>query len=323
MLGTDERTWPMKKRRLGKSSLEVSVVGLGCNNFGILDIESSRKVVDRAIERGVTLFDTADIYGNRGGSEEQLGQILGARRKDIVLATKFGMAMDDDANKARGSRGYSLAAVEASLKRLKTDWIDLYQLHTPDPKTPMEETLRALDDLVKQGKVRAIGCSNLAAAGIDEAATISVRNGLASFATAQDEYSLLMRGAEKQLIPAIEANGMSLLPYFPLASGLLTGKYERGREPPANTRFGRMARFSDRYMNDENWKIVEALKAFCEARGRSMVELAFSWLLSHDCLASVIAGATRPEQIEQNVSAADWVLTAADRAEVDRISAKA
>jgi aryl-alcohol dehydrogenase-like predicted oxidoreductase len=313
----------MKTRRLGKSSIEVSIVGLGCNNFGVLDIESSRKVVDRAIERGITLFDTADVYGNRGGSEEQLGQILGPRRKAIVLATKFGMAMDDDESKARGSRPYIMEAVEASLKRLRTDWIDLYQLHRPDPKTPMEETLRALDDLVKQGKVRAIGCSNLPAAGIDEAAAVSSRSGVAAFATAQDEYSLLVRGAEKELIPAIGRNGMSLLPYFPLASGLLTGKYERGREPPANTRFGRMARFADRYMNDGNWTIVEALKNFCEARGRTLVELAFSWLLSHDCLASVIAGATRPEQIEANVKAADWVLTPAERAEVDRISAKA
>jgi aryl-alcohol dehydrogenase-like predicted oxidoreductase len=176
---------------------------------------------------------------------------------------------------------------------------------------------------VRQGKVRVIGCSNLPAAGIDDAAAISARHGLSAFATAQDEYSLLVRGAEKELIPAIERNAMSLLPYFPLASGLLTGKYERGHEPPANTRFGRMARFSDRYMNDENWSIVEALKTFCEARGRTLVELAFSWLLSHDCLASVIAGATRPEQIEQNVKAADWVLTPAERAEVDRISAKA
>jgi aryl-alcohol dehydrogenase-like predicted oxidoreductase len=324
MLGTDsERRRVMKKRKLGKSSLEVSVVGLGCNNFGVMDVESSRRVVDRAIDLGITLFDTADVYGNRGGSEEQLGQILGPRRKDIVLATKFGMAMDDDESKARGSRAYIMDAVEASLKRLRTDRIDLYQLHRPDPKTPMEETLRALDDLVKQGKVRAIGCSNLPAAGIDDAAAISTQAGIAAFATAQDEYSLVVRSAEKDLIPAIGRNGMSLLPYFPLASGLLTGKYERGRELPANTRFGRMQRFSDRYMNDENWKIVEALKAFCEARGRTLVELAFSWLLSHDSLASVIAGATRPEQVEQNVKAADWALTPAELAEVDRISAKA
>ncbi len=312
----------MKKRRLGKSSIEVSVVGLGCNNFGILDIESSRKVVDRAIERGITLFDTADIYGNRGGSEEQLGQILGARRKDIVLATKFGMAMDDNESKARGSRAYIMEAVEASLKRLKTDWIDLYQLHSPDPKTPMEETLRALNDLVKQGKVRAIGCSNLPAAGIDDAAAISARAGIAAYVTAQDEYSLLVRDAEKELMPAIARNGMSLLPYFPLASGLLTGKYQRGHTPAADTRFGRMQRFSDRYMNDTNWSIVEALEKFCEARGRSLLELAFSWFLSHDCLASVIAGATRPEQIDANIKAAEWQLSPEERAEVDRITTK-
>lgn len=313
----------MRKRRLGKSSLEVSVVGLGCNNFGILDIESSRKVVDRAIDSGITLFDTADIYGNRGGSEEQLGQILGARRKDIVLATKFGMAMDDEADKARASRGYIMNAVEASLKRLRTDRIDLYQLHTPDPKTPLDETLRALDDLVKQGKVRAIGCSNLPAEGIDDAAAISSRNGLAAFATAQDEYSLVMRDAERDLIPAIEANGMSLLPYFPLASGLLTGKYKHGTEIPAGTRYARGTRFSDRYMNEQNWAIVEKLNAFCAARSRTLLELAFSWLLSHDCLASVIAGATRPEQIDQNVKAASWELTPEERAEIDRLSAKA
>ena len=313
----------MKKRRLGKSDIEVSVVGLGCNNFGILDLESSRTVVERALAQGITLFDTADIYGNRGGSEAQLGEILGARRKNIVLATKFGMAMDDDADKARASRGYIMAAVEASLKRLRTDWIDLYQLHTPDPKTPMEETLRALDDLVRQGKVRAIGCSNLPAAGIRAAAAISKRDGLASFVTAQDEYSLVVRDAERELLPEIEAQGMSLLPFFPLASGLLTGKYRRGAEIPAGTRYARGTRFSDRYMNAENWAIAERLNAFCEARGRTLLELAFAWLLSHDRLASVIAGATRPEQIEANVNAAGWELTPDEAADVDRLSAKA
>jgi len=312
----------MKTRKLGTSSLEVSVVGLGCNNFGVLDLESSRKVVDRAIEAGIALFDTADIYGNRGGSEEQLGQILGPRRKDIVLATKFGMAMDDEADKARASRGYIMGAVEASLKRLCTDWIDLYQLHTPDPKTPLEETLRALDDLVKQGKVRAIGCSNLPAAGINEAAAISSSSGLASFVTAQDEYSLVMRNAERELMPALEANRMSLLPYFPLASGLLTGKYKHGAEIPAGTRYARGTRFSDRYMTEENWKIVGKLNSFCEARGRTLLELSFAWLLAHPCLASVIAGATRPEQIDQNVKAASWELTAEEKSEVDRLSTK-
>ena len=312
----------MKKRPLGQSKLEVSVVGLGCNNFGILDLESSRKVVDRALEQGITLFDTADIYGNRGGSEAQLGEILGARRKNIVLATKFGMAMDDATDTARASRGYIMAAVEASLKRLCTDYIDLYQLHTPDPKTPMEETLRALDDLVKQGKVRAIGCSNLPAAGIRDAAAISARNGLASFVTAQDEYSLVMRDAERDLLPEIAAQKMSLLPFFPLASGLLTGKYQKDRAIPEGTRYARGTRFSDRYMNDENWAIVERLRAFCDARGHTLLELAFAWLLSRPSLASVIAGATRPEQIEMNVRAAAWELTPDEAAEVDRLSAK-
>lgn len=312
----------MKKRPLGQSKLEVSVVGLGCNNFGILDLESSRKVVDRALGQGITLFDTADIYGNRGGSEAQLGEILGARRKNIVLATKFGMAMDDATDTARAARGYIMAAVEASLKRLRTDYIDLYQLHTPDPKTPMEETLRALDDLVKQGKVRAIGCSNLPAAGIRDAAAISARNGLASFVTAQDEYSLVMRDAERDLLPEIAAQKMSLLPFFPLASGLLTGKYQKDRAIPEGTRYARGTRFSDRYMNDENWAIVERLRAFCDARGHTLLELAFAWLLSHPSLASVIAGATRPEQIEMNVRAAAWELTPDEAAEVDRLSAK-
>jgi aryl-alcohol dehydrogenase-like predicted oxidoreductase len=312
----------MQKRKLGTTDIAVSVVGLGCNNFGVLDVAASRRVVDRALELGVTLLDTADIYGNRGGSETQLGEILGSRRKDIVLATKFGMAMDDDAGKARGSRAYIAGAVEASLRRLKTDWIDLYQLHTPDPDTPIAETLGALDDLVKAGKVRAIGCSNLSAAQIDEAQAVSREKGLAAFQTAQDEYSLVVRGAENALIPATLAHHMSLLPYFPLASGLLTGKYARDRDIPADTRFGRLQRFGDRYMNDANWAIVENLTRFCEARGRSLLELAFSWLLAQPSLASVIAGATRPEQIEANVKAAGWKLTADEIAEVGRLSAK-
>ncbi|HTT97717.1 MAG TPA: aldo/keto reductase [Rhizomicrobium sp.] len=310
----------MKKRRLGTSDIEVSVVGLGCNNFGILDVDASRRVVDRALAQGITLFDTADIYGNRGGSEAQLGEILGARRKTIVLATKFGMAMDDATDTARASRGYIMAAVEASLKRLKTDYIDLYQLHTPDPKTPMEETLCALDDLVKQGKARAIGCSNLPAAGIRDAAAISSRGGIASFVTAQDEYSLVVRDAERELIPELESQKMSLLPYFPLASGLLTGKYAKDQAIPEGTRYARGSRFSDRYMNDENWAIVDRLRAFCEVRNHTLLELAFAWLLSHPSLVSVIAGATKPEQIEANVRAAAWELTPDEVAEVNRLS---
>jgi aryl-alcohol dehydrogenase-like predicted oxidoreductase len=313
----------MEIRNLGKSDLRVSLVGLGCNNFGVLPIEASRKVVDRALELGITLFDTADVYGNRGGSEEQLGAILGPRRKNIVLATKFGMQMDDAGAKSGASRRYVLEAAEASLKRLKTDWIDLYQLHRPDPSTPLEDTLAALDELVRQGKVRHVGCSNLSAAQVGEAAKLARERKLTPFISAQDEYSLLKRDIERELIPALEANGMGLLPYFPLASGLLTGKYKPDAEIPAGTRMSVMKRLADRYMTERNWAIVGKLEAFCAARGHTLLELAFSWLASRPRLSSVIAGATRPEQVEQNVKAVNWKLTAEDLAEIDRITALA
>lgn len=312
----------MEKRKLGTSGIEVSVVGLGCNNFGAMDVDASRRVVDRAIDLGVTLLDTADVYGGRGGSERQLGEILGPRRKNVVLATKFGMPMDDSGAKSGGSRAYIFEAVEASLTRLKTDVIDLYQIHRPDLKTPIEETLGALNDLVKQGKVRAIGSSNMPAEQLDAADATSKAKGLAAFATAQDEYSLLNRSVESALVPALERHHMSLLPYFPLASGLLTGKYRKGEEIPKNTRFGRMKQLGDRYMTEENLRIVEGLREFCAKRSRTMVDLAFSWLLARPTLASVIAGATRPEQIEQNVKAASWKLTKDELAEVDRITKK-
>ncbi len=310
----------MEKRRLG--TLEVSIVGLGCNNFGALPVEASRRVVDRALELGITLLDTADVYGNRGGSETQLGEILGARRKSIVLATKFGMPMDDTGAKSGASRAYIVEAVEASLKRLKTDWIDLYQLHRPDPRTQMEETLRAFDDLVSAGKVRAIGCSNLPAPDLDAAQEISRKNGLAAFVSAQDEYSLLDRAVETALLPAVERHKMGLLPYFPLASGMLTGKYAQGADVPPNTRFARAKQLGDRYMTEENWRIVDALTSFCKARDHTLLQLAFSWLAAHPQISSVIAGATRPEQVEQNVNAVGWTLSAADMAEVDRITKK-
>lgn len=310
----------MEHRKLGRSDLSVSVVGLGCNNFGMLAIERSRQVVDRAFALGVTFFDTADVYGNRGGSEQQLGEILGRRRKDIVLATKFGMGMDDAGEKKGGSRRYIAEAVEASLKRLKTEWIDLYQLHQPDPETPLEETLGALNDLVQAGKVRYIGCSNLSAAQVAEAARIAGDKHWAAFVSAQDEYSLLARGIERELIPELQRQGMALLPYFPLASGLLTGKYKRDEQAPAGTRMALIKRLADRYMTDENWNKVEKLEAFCAARGHTMLELAFGWLASRPCLASIIAGATRPDQIEQNVQAVNWKLTPEESAEMDAIS---
>jgi aryl-alcohol dehydrogenase-like predicted oxidoreductase len=312
----------METRKLGKSGIDVSVVGLGCNNFGAMKLDASRRVVDAALDAGITLFDTADVYGNRGGSEEQLGEILGARRKDIVLATKFATPMDDAGAKSGASAAYIREACEASLKRLKTDWIDLYQQHRPDPKTPIEETLRALDDLVRQGKVRAIGCSNMPADQLAAAHETSVKHRLAAYVTAQDQYSLLVRDVEAALAPTLEREGMGLLPYFPLASGLLSGKYEKGKDIPAGTRFARMGRFGEQYMTEENWAIVEHLTAFAQARGHTILDLAFAWLLSRPYLSSVIAGATRPEQVAQNAKAASWNLAAAEVAEIDRIANK-
>jgi aryl-alcohol dehydrogenase-like predicted oxidoreductase len=244
----------MQQRNLGSSGLRVSVVGLGCNNFGMkLDLEQTRAVVHKALDCGITLFDTADSYGNRGGSEEALGQVLGDRRKDIVLATKFGLPMDAAETKKGASRRYILSAVEASLGRLKTDWIDLYQLHRPDPLTPIEETVRALDDLVRAGKVRYIGCSNLPAWQVVDALWTAKQVGGTSFICCQDEYSLLARDIERELIPAISAHGLGLLPYFPLASGLLTGKYQRNAAMPQDARLtlagsgrGRRSRASSR-----------------------------------------------------------------------------
>lgn len=312
----------MKERNLGPSGLRVSLVGLGCNNFGgRIDLEASRRVVHKALDLGITLFDTADIYGERGGSETCLGQILGDRRKDIVLATKFGMAMDAEGRLTGGSRRYIMRAVEDSLKRLKTDWIDHYQLHQPDPDTPLEETLRTLDDLVKQGKVRYIGCSNLPAWQVAQAQETSKRLNLNSFISCQDEYSLLVRRAvEPQLAAAMTHYGMGLLPFFPLASGLLTGKYKRNAPMPQGARLTNTQRLADRYVTDANWPVVEQLGAFCAKRGRTLLELAFSWLVAHPYVSSVIAGATKPEQLEANIKAVDWALTPEEMAEVDRIT---
>jgi aryl-alcohol dehydrogenase-like predicted oxidoreductase len=311
----------MQFRNLGRSGLRVSLVGLGCNNFGgRIELEAARKVVDAAIEHGITLFDTADIYGNRGGSELALGELLGARRKDIVLASKFGMNMDEEGVKKGGSRRYIIEAVEASLKRMKTDWIDLYQLHRPDPLTPIEETLRALDDLIRQGKIRYIGCSNLPSWQVADAHWTAKTLAIEGFASAQDEYSLLVRGAEKELIPAISHFGMGLLPYFPLANGLLTGKYQRNAPMPEGARMTREAQRAGEVLTETNWAKTEKLAAFCEARGKTLLELAFSWLAAQPVVSSVIAGATRPEQIAANVKAADWALTPEELAEIDAIT---
>ena len=309
----------MDIRNLGRSGLRVSAIGLGCNNFGgRIDLEASRAVVHAALDAGITLFDTADVYGERGGSETALGEILGPRRKDIVLASKFGMDMGGA--KHGGSRRYIVAALEDSLKRLRTDWIDLYQLHTTDPLTPIEETLRALDDLVRAGKIRYAGCSNLPAWQVVEAAWTARSAGLNGFVSCQDEVSLLVRKHERELMPAMRAYGLGLLPYFPLASGLLTGKYKRNAPMPADARLTKTERLANRYLTDANWGIAEKLGDFAERHGHSMLELAFSWLLSRPPVASVIAGATKPEQIKANVAAGSWVLTADDHGEIDRIT---
>ena len=312
----------MEFRNLGTSGLRVSVVGLGCNNFGgRLDLAATQAVIDRAIDAGITLFDTADMYGNGGGSETLMGQSFGARRKDIVLATKFSWPMGGGEMNRGGSRRYIMQAVEASLKRLQTDWIDLYQLHKQDPLTPMEETLRAFDDLVRQGKVRYIGVSNHPAWKVVQAHWISRSGGLERFQSCQDEYSLLVRDAEKELAPAMQACGMSLLPYFPLASGLLTGKYRQDEAAPAGTRYASGGNYMTRYWTDQNWRKVETLRAFATQRGHTLLELAFSWLACKPFVASVIAGATKPEQIEANIKAASWKLTDAEMTEIDSITA--
>jgi aryl-alcohol dehydrogenase-like predicted oxidoreductase len=313
----------MQYRSLGNSGLRVSLVGLGCNNFGRrIDYAASVPVVHAALDCGITLFDTADSYRSTiGGSEEFLGKALGPRRKDIVLATKVGMRMEH--GRSGASRHTIIAGVEDSLRRLNTDWIDLYQQHQPDPLTPIEETLRAFDDLIRAGKVRYIGCSNLRAWQVVEAQWTARTHALTPFASCQNEYSLLMRRADRELLPMMQAYGMGLLPYYPLASGALTGKYRRNTPMPDDARLTlHGARYGDRFLNDANWPIVEQLEAFAEQHGRTLLELAFSWLAARPCVSSIIAGATKPEQVKANVLAADWMLTTEELGEIDRITAR-
>ncbi|MGN6286919.1 MAG: aldo/keto reductase [Afipia sp.] len=311
----------METRNLGGSGLRVSAVGLGCNNFGQRsDLETSRKIIHKAIDLGITLFDTADIYAGRGGSENVLGQVLGDRRKDIVLATKYAKPMADDGTKEGASRRYIMQAVEDSLRRLKTDYIDLYQQHDYDDRTPIDETLRALEDLIRHGKVRYIGCSNFPAWRVSEAQQIARQINTHAFVSCQDEYSLLVRDIEKDLLPMAETYNLGLLPFFPLANGLLVGKYKRGEKPPADSRLGKVDYLRERYMNDRNFDIVQKLEAFVKERGKTLLELAFSWLASRPQVSSVIAGASGPGQIEQNVQAIGWKLTPDDLATIDQIT---
>ncbi len=308
----------MQTRRLGTSDLDVSIVGLGCNNFGgRIDAAASRRVIDAALDHGITFFDTADIYAD-AHSESVIGEVLAGRREAVVLATKFGKPIAGAATGRRGSRSYVLKAAEDSLRRLKTDRIDLYQMHEPDPETPIEETLGALEELVETGKIRWYGASNFTAEGLKAAQAAAKGEGWQGFVSSQDELSLVERSITSELLPAIEAEGLSLIPYFPLASGLLTGKYRNGAKPE-DSRFTAWPGLGNRYLTERNLALVDELAAFAEAKGHSLIELAFGWLLSHKAVASVIAGATRPEQIAANAAAANWTLTAEERAEVDAL----
>jgi aryl-alcohol dehydrogenase-like predicted oxidoreductase len=306
----------LETRKIG--SLAVSVVGLGCNNFGVrLDPARTARVVDAAIDVGITFFDTADRYGETR-SEEYLGRALGERRKSVVVATKFGSKVDDSRQGARPE--YVRRALEDSLRRLGTDWVDLYQLHRPDPGVPIAETLGALNDLVAAGKVREIGCSNFTVEQI-RSAEGGRPPSAARFVSLQNEYSLLHREPERAVLAECVARGMAFLPYFPLASGLLTGKYRRGEVPPAGTRLSDpAARFATRFLNEARLTLSDRLAAFAASRGHTLLELALSWLVARPGVASVIPGATTPQQVRSNVDAARWELTGPDLVEVDRLT---
>lgn len=312
----------MRHLPLGSSGLQVSAVGLGCNNFGSrLDAAATRAVVDAALDAGVTLLDTADIYGGAGGSETHLGQALKGRRDQVVLATKFGYDGVDmgygPAAGSRGGRGYIRRAVEESLRRLDTDHIDLYQLHSPDPATPIAETLGALTELVAEGKIRYIGHSNLSGWQLAEAAHTARESGAVPFVSAQNEWSLLQRSAERELVPAARHYGVGVLPYFPLANGLLTGKIRRGAPVPPGSRLeGR-----DSYLTEERLDTVEALAGIAEKYGRTLLELAIGWLSAQPGCASVIAGATSAEQVRANAAVADRPLDPELLAEIDAVAA--
>jgi aryl-alcohol dehydrogenase-like predicted oxidoreductase len=309
----------VETRRIG--SLDVSVVGLGCNNFGMrIDEDRAHAVVRAALDAGITMFDTADIYGGTR-SEEFLGRALGTRRDEAVIGTKFGGPIDD-ARPGGASAAYIQRAVEDSLRRLGTDRIDLYQLHFPDDKVPLDETLGALDELVRAGKVREIGCSNFSPELIAQADDASSARGIARFVSVQNEYSLLRRGPEKGVLDACEKYDLAFIPYFPLASGVLTGKYRRGEAPPPETRLATApAERVERALSDRNFDKVEALQRWVADRGHSLLELAMSWLLCRPRVTTVIAGATRPEQVAANAAAANWKLTPAELDEIDQVLA--
>ena len=307
-----------RQRRLGQSGLSVSTVGLGCNNFGRkLDLEASRQVIDAAIDEGITLFDTSDSYGT---SEDILGEVLEGRRDQVVVATKFGSDLAGANGPdwgARGSRRYIRKAVERSLRRLRTDWIDLYQLHFPDPRTPMEETLGALDELVHEGKVRYVGSSNLAAWQVTDAEWLARTRGFGRFIAAQNNYNLLDRRVEAELAPACEQFGIGILPYFPLASGLLTGRYRRGEAAPDGSRMKEWGMESQ--LTDQRFDVIDQLQSYADERAITLLDVAIGGLAAQRAVGSVIAGATSPDQVAANVSAGAWVPSKEDRAALDAI----
>ncbi|MDA3624561.1 aldo/keto reductase [Saccharopolyspora sp. WRP15-2] len=302
----------METRRLGGDGPALSVVGLGCNNFGMkLDQQASAEVIGAALDAGITHLDTAEMYGE-GRSEEYIGAALGARRDEVVIATKFLPRPQDEPYAPGALRKRILDACEGSLRRLRTDRIDLYYQHYPDPEAPVDEALETLDELVQHGKVLHIASSNVSAEQIATAANVSAERSLPRFCGTQIEWNLLSREVEQSIVPAARDNGLGVVPYFPLASGMLTGKYRRGSDFPAGSRFDAMSYFADRFANDESFDRVEALTAFAEERGHSILELAVAWLAAQDGVASVITGATTPDQARANAAAANWTLTSAD-----------
>ena len=310
----------MEFRRLGTSGLKVSEVGLGCNNFGMrIDQQATSAVVAAALDAGITLFDTADVYGGTK-SEVMLGEALKGKRHEVVIATKFAMQVGPRADQTGGSRRHIVNAVEASLKRMQTDYIDLYQMHRPDADTPIEETLLALDDLVRSGKVRYLGNSNFTGWQIAEADWVAKTDHVHRFVSAQNNYSLMERRVEHEVLPACDHFGLGFLPFFPLASGLLTGKYRRGEGAPEGTRLASAGARGAAALSEENFDRLERLESYADAHGRTLLDLAFAWLLGHPPVSSVIAGATKPEQVQANAGAASWRMSLAEVAEVTELA---
>ncbi len=313
----------MEYRRLGSSDLEVSVVGLGTNNFGrrLDDLNEATRIVHAAIDGGVNLLDTADDYGGNHRSEEFIGHAIKGRRGQVLIATKVGNAVGDRPENDGIAGSYILRAIDASLRALGTDDVDLYQVHHPDEHTPLDETLRALEETVRAGKVRYVGCSNFSGAQIAEAAKIAVQAGVHSFVSEQPHYNMLVRGVEREVLPACAEHGLGVLPYYPLAGGFLTGKYRRDEAVPEGTRFDIAENQRLRWFSDENFDLLEALEEFSRVRGHAIVDLAFAWLLANPLVGSVIAGASRAEQVTANVAAGQWTLTADEKAELDGLLA--